>query len=212
MHFRYLQDSILDCENFLNKQPNCKNLFDKIMYFYNEKRNLHSQKAFIIHCFETALRSTLATKTADLFNSTNDSWYKNPTNNKSAEKILKIANKNKRRFKITKDFANTFELFDILTFGDLIDIVKILWDDIHGIFTEPKSYKNEKLPKYGSKSHLISKIDTIRQARNEIYHNKPTNVKFVKESEILLLRMGYNLKEAISQSQNNLIPLNFNYN
>lgn len=182
------------------------------MYFYNEKRNLHSQKAFIIHCFETALRSTLATKTADLFNSTNDSWYKNPTNNKSAEKIIKIANKNKRRFKITKDFANTFELFDILTFGDLIDIVRILWDDIHGIFTEPKSYKNEKLPKYGSKSHLISKIDTIRQARNEIYHNKPTNVKFVKESEILLLRMGYNLKEAISQSQNNLIPLNFNYN
>ncbi|WP_163535246.1 hypothetical protein [Helicobacter suis] len=39
-------------------------------------------------------------------------------------------------------------------------------------------------------------IKRIRGARNEIFHNKPTHIKFKRDVEILLLRLGYNLKKA----------------
>lgn len=214
LHFGYLRGAVKECEKNLSKYP-CDNLFARILYFYDKRQNLHSDKSRIIRCFEIALRSMLASKTADLFNTASDEWYTNPTQNPKIEKILKIVSKNKRLFKNTSDFANTFELFDIFTFGDLSDIIKILWDDIHEIFTSYKEYKGQELPRYGSandKNHLINKIDIIRQARNHIYHNKPTNTKFIKETEILLLRMNYNLKDALKLSENSLIHLNFNYN
>lgn len=34
--------------------------------------------------------------------------------------------------------------------------------------------------------------------RNEIFHNKPTKIKFQKDLEILMLRMDFNLKDAIN--------------
>lgn len=89
-----------------------------------------------------------------------------------------------------------------------------MWDDIHGIFTGLKSYKGQELPQYGSqsdKNHLLRKIDMICQTRNEIYHNKPTKIKFTKEAEILLLRMDYNLKDALKLKSDNLLHLAYQY-
>lgn len=213
LHFSYLRGAIKECEKNLAKYP-CDNLFARIMYFYDKRQNLHKDKSLLLHCFEIALRSTLAVKIASLFNTTADDWYKKSPSSPKIQKILTIIKDNKRRFKITKDFENTYEIFDIFTFGDLKDILSILWDDIHSIFTGLKSYKGQELPQYGSqsdKNHLLRKIDMICQTRNEICHNKPTKIKFTKEAEILLLRMDYNLKDALKLKSDNLLHLAYQY-
>ena len=64
-----------------------------------------------------------------------------------------------------------------------------------------------------TREHLIGKIDKIRRARDEIFHNKPTQIKFQSDIENLLLRLGYNLQDAIDIGEiRNVIPLQYNYN
>ena len=75
-----------------------------------------------------------------------------------------------------------------------------------------KRYKNQPLPQYKTRKQLIGKIDKIRRARNEIFHNKPTQIKFQNDVENLLLRLGYNLQDAIDIGEiRNVIPLQYNY-
>ncbi|WP_139452272.1 hypothetical protein [Campylobacter armoricus] len=51
-----------------------------------------------------------------------------------------------------------------------------------------------------------------RKARNEIFHNKPTKIKFHKDLEILLLRLDYNLEDAIKIGEiSAAIQLKYNY-
>lgn len=61
LHFSYLRGAIKECEKNLAKYP-CDNLFARIMYFYDKRQNLHKDKSLLLHCFEIALRSTLAVK------------------------------------------------------------------------------------------------------------------------------------------------------
>ena len=79
---------------------------------------------------------------------------------------------------------------------DLEELSDEYWHTIEHIFASAKEYKSQILPAYG-RQHLITKIGQIRKARNEIYHNNPTKIKFAKDLEILLLRMGYNLQDTI---------------
>lgn len=81
--------------------------------------------------------------------------------------------------------------------SDLEELSDEYWHVIEGVFASEKKYKSQTLPAYG-RAHLKTKIGQIRKARNEIYHNNPTKIKFAKDLEILLLRMGYNLQDAIN--------------
>ena len=48
--------------------------------------------------------------------------------------------------------------------------------------------------------------------RNETFHNKPIKLKFQKDLEILLLRLGYNLYGAINIGDiHNAIHLKYQY-
>ena len=63
-----------------------------------------------------------------------------------------------------------------------------------------------------TKTHLINKINQIRCARNDIFHNKPTKIKFKKDLEAILLRLGYNLKDAIDIGEiQNGVKLKYKY-
>lgn len=64
----------------------------------------------------------------------------------------------------------------------------------------------------GTKEHLLTKISQIRKARNEVFHNKPTKIKFQKDLEVLLLRLEYNLQDAIQVGElSSAIKLHYNY-
>lgn len=196
LHYQYLYSACKETQAILPKYIH-HNLFELIMNIYNKKRRSHQAKFLLLHCFENALRSTLAAEIANLYNEHEDHWFlkkagtgQNEEENELLKKIARI----KRKQKI---FKNTFEVFDIFTLGDLQDILKTHWETIAYLFVQPKYYKNQPLPAYG-KEHLMVKMSRIRNVRNETFHNKPTKLKFQKDLEILLLRLGYNLYDAIN--------------
>ena len=115
---------------------------------------------------------------------------------KKAQNIIAL---NKKRNK-NSQFSNptsTFEVFDLFSMGDLQKIMEENYTFFEDIFKQPLQYKNQELPIYGTKTHLINKINQIRCARNDIFHNKPTKIRFRRDLEVILLRLGYNLKDAI---------------
>ncbi|TKX34423.1 CAAX protease [Campylobacter taeniopygiae] len=212
LHFDYLWGACKEAEKIL---PKCKqdNLFDLIMKLYTKKRKTHQANFLLLHCFENALRSTLCVKIANLYNtSNNDSWFKAINSNSNGlNNILKLFNKRKKHLG-GKEAQNSWEVFDCFYLVDLEDIISFHWGEFAPIFKNEKRYKGQDLPSYGTKDHLLTKLSQIRKARNEIFHNKPTKIKFRKDLEILLLRLEYNLEDAIEIGDiKESIDLRYNY-
>lgn len=213
LHFYYLWGACREAQAVLPKF-HTDNLFDFIMSFYNKRRKAHQAHFLLLHCFENALRSTLAVEIANSYNQNTDDWFlKSQSQNAKENRLLRqIANIADKRHLQISSFKNTFEVFDIFSLGDLQQILDNHWSELAPLFAESKEYKNQPLPTYGTKAHLIDKIDKIRNARNEIFHNKPTKIKFQKDLEILLLRLGYNLKDAIAVGEiQSVIKLQYQY-
>lgn len=196
LHYQYLYSACKETQAILPKYIH-HNLFELIMNIYNKKRRSHQAKFLLLHCFENALRSTLAAEIANLYNEHEDSWFLKKAGTGESEEENELLKKIARIKRKQKIFKNTFEVFDIFTLGDLQDILKTHWETIAYLFVQPKYYKNQPLPAYG-KEHLMVKMSRIRNVRNETFHNKPTKLKFQKDLEILLLRLGYNLYDAIN--------------
>ena len=215
LHFAYLWGACKEAKIILQKDsktPNT-NLFDLIMKLYTKRRKTHQANFLLLHCFENALRSTIAVCIANLYNTSCDDWFitqkKNMQHKAGLKFIFKILQKRKI---ISKKPQNTWEVFDCLYLVDLEDIISFHWGELSCIFKNSKQYKNQELPSYGTKDHLMTKLSQIRKARNEIFHNKPTKIKFKKDLEILLLRLGYNLEEAIRIGEiSSAITLQYNY-
>lgn len=212
LYFTYLWGACKEAQIVLNKYPiTC--LFTLIMQLYVKKRRTHQSYFLLLHCFENALRSTLAVRIANLYNTTDcDDWFLNlaSSNNTGLKTLSKKINMRRKHFKTKPN--STWEIFDCFYLVDLEDIIESHWNELASIFRDGKMYKNQILPSYGTKEHLITKISQIRKARNDIFHNKPTQIKFQKDLEILLLRLDYNLEEAIQIGEiSTAVKLQYNY-
>lgn len=214
LHFYYLWGSCREARIVLEKSSYQKvdNLFSLIMKLYAKKRQSHQANFLLLHCFENALRSTLAVKIANLYNHTCDDWFLryNSSNEAGLKSLLKIFNMRKKHLdEIPK---STWEIFDCFYLVDLEDIIESHWGKLSSLFKDKKTYKNQILPSYGTKEHLLTKISQIRKARNEVFRNKPTKIKFQKDLEVLLLRLEYNLQDAIQVGElSSAIKLHYNY-
>lgn len=213
LHYQYLYGACKEAQTILPKYPT-NNLFETIMRIYNKKRKRHLASFLLLHCFENALRSTLAVEIANLYNHNADDWFlkekgRNAKENQLLRQVAAIATKRKLTI---SNINSTFDIFDFFSLGDLQRIMEHHWNEIASLFTSEKSYKNQSLPQYKTRQHLIAKIDKIRRARNEIFHNKPTQIRFQNDVENLLLRLGYNLRDAIDIGEIcNVISLQYNY-
>lgn len=194
LHFKYLFGACKEVKAVSNKlDMENLNLFDLIISIYNKRRRQHQAKFFLLHCFENAFRSTLAISFSNIYNNDKDDWFLQ-TNIKDLNKILSIVKRRCKNEDLQK--LGTFGIFDKFYMIDLEELSQEYWKAIEDIFLSTKEYKNQPLPSY-NKTHLITKIGQIRKARNEIFHNNPTKIRFERDLEILLLRMGYNLQDAL---------------
>ena len=211
LHYQYLWGACKEAHAILSK-TNADNLFNLIMTLYSKRRKTHQANFLLLHCFENALRSTLAVEIASLYNTDKDNWFlKSQSDNAKENKLLKQI-QTIARTRNLQEFQNTFEVFDIFSLGDLQRILSDHWGELAPLFNSQKTYKNQALPVYGTRQSLIAKIDKIREARNAIFHNKPTKIKFQRDLEILLLRLGYNLQDAITIGEiQSCITLRYNY-
>lgn len=212
LHFEYLWGACKEAQIIANKNQNLI-LFDLIMSLYNKRRESHQAKFLLLHCFENALRSTMAVITANAFNQTQDNWFLQSTSDKTQQAIKQKAHNIATHRNLNISNFNTFQVFDLFSMGDLEYILERHYSLFSPLFSQSQIYKGQNLPIYGTKAHLISTIDRIRNARNEIFHNKPTKIKFQKDIEILLLRFGYNLFDATQIIDiQRFIKLKFIYN
>ncbi|WP_163535348.1 Abi family protein [Helicobacter suis] len=203
LHHGYLLGACKEAVALVDKNQGKiqNNLFDAIMDIYSKRRNQYQAKFFLLQCFENALRSTMATTFASAFNRSKDDWFLRFSNDYryvigKIDSIICLRNK-KLKEPIYKENCTTFDIFDLFSLGDLEEILeKYYYPHFEWIFKEEKIYKGQILPVFGTKQHAIDTITRIRSARNEIFHNKPTRIKFQKDVEILLLRLGYNLSKA----------------
>lgn len=216
LHFAYLWGACREAKIILEKHPkdNDFNLFDLIMKLYTKRIKTHQANFLLLNYFENALRSTLAIQISNLYNLNYDNWFLAPKDDLKTKSnldfMLKTLKTRTKQLKIEPQ--NTWEAFDCFYFVDLENIISYHWGELAFIFKDERYYKNQILPSYGTKEHLLTKISQIRRARNELFHNKPTKIKFQKDLEILLLRMGYNLKDAIQIGEiSKSIKLQYNY-
>lgn len=211
LHFAYLWGACKEAKIICTKNQNL-NLFDLIMSIYNKRRDAHQAKFLLLHCFENALRSTMAVIAANAFNQTKDDWFLQSTADKTQQSLKQKAHNIATKRKLQIQNFNTFEVFDLFSMGDLEHILKTHYHLFSHLFNKPQRYKGQILPTYATKTYLINTIKRIRNSRNEIFHNKPSKIKFQKDVEILLLRLGYNLADATKLGDiQRFISLKFKY-
>lgn len=211
LHFSYLWGACKEAQIIANKNQNII-LFDLVMSIYNKRRDAHQAKFLLLHCFENALRSTMAVITANTFNQTQDDWFLQDSTDKSQQSIKQKAHNIASKRKLEIQHFNTFKVFDLFSMGDLEHILKTHYHLFSHLFSKPQQYKEQSIPTCPTKTYLIKTITRIRDARNEIFHNKPSKIKFQKDVEILLLRLGYNLLDATKLGDiQKFINLKFKY-
>lgn len=221
LHHSYLWGACKEAEVLIKKNSNTKqnHLFNLIMQLYNKRRDRHQAGFLLLQCFENALRSTMAVIIANALNTKQDDWFLQDSSShsmqkyliKKIDKIIELRNK-KLQNPLDKTKMFSFDIFDLFSLGDLQYILEKFYSYFESIFKSPKSYKNQELPIFGTKQHTLKAIARIRNARNEIFHNKPTKIKFQNDLEILLLRLGFNLQKACqTQDLRAFVNLKFNY-
>ncbi len=157
----------------------------------------------VIHVFETAVRSKIALILSQNYsNEEQDDWFLKANDQKLINKARRIADINKINLNLD---MSSFEVLDLFTLGDLENLIDSKWSDFKDLFAQPKEYKDQRLPEYGTKEHLLKTFSMIRKARNDIFHNNPTKIRpksIVSNIEILLLRLGFNLNDALKNISN----------
>ncbi|KGI57513.1 hypothetical protein [Campylobacter sp. MIT 97-5078] len=137
LHFEYLWGSCKEAEKVVSKNNLSSkdiNLFDLIMDIYNKRRRQHQAKFLLLHCFENALRSTLAVKIANKYNGAKDNWFLD-NSNMSEQMKSRIRRKCTR---INIQAESTFEIFDCFYLIDLQEILSEYWFLFEDIFLGTK--------------------------------------------------------------------------
>lgn len=206
LHNDYLLGSAKEAGIFTKKHKQIENIFDLTLAIYNKRIKTHHALFLVIHIFETALRSKMAYILSQNYSSNpnlKDDWFINPKNSWLTNKVNRVININKSNLDLKT--ANSFEVLDLFTLGDLENIIKNNWAVFKPIFADEKRYKSQNLPNYGTREHLLNTFSRIRTARNDIFHNRPPKIKaksIIANIEILLLRLDFNLKDAFKGISN----------
>lgn len=216
LHSYYLMGSATEAAHVIKKRG-MSDRFDLIMDIYNRKIKEHQALFLLIHLFEIAIRSKAAIIISNKFSSPDsDDWFSATPSSKHhqklKDKIILIANN--KNFAIDGN-TTTFDLFNLLSFGDLEWLIKTFWGDFAPLFQE-KEYKSQPIKAISIKSSFLQKIISIRHARNEIFHNNPIKINrsdLIGYIEIILLHLGYNLFDAVNNidPEHKIIKLKYDY-
>ena len=216
LHNYYLIGSATEATHILKKHSK-NDRFELIMSIYNRKIKEHQALFLLIHLFEIAIRSKSAIIISNKFSlPDSDDWFLTISSNghhqKLKDKISLIASI--KNFTIDKN-TTTFDLFNLLSFGDLEWLIKTFWGDFSPLFQE-KRYKSQSIRAISIKKSFLQKIMSIRHARNDIFHNNPIKINrsdLIGHIEIILLHLGYNLFDAVNNidPEHKIIRLKYDY-
>ena len=208
LNFAYLEKASVQLKHSLS-HPNFKIRTSKqevLFNMYNNHIREHQIMFLLFNIFENALRAKAALCITNKFSSLNkDDWWKDISKlDKNLLSPVQSAITHLHKEGISLADADTFNIFDTFTLGQLSYICRNYWTEIKDVFqsTTFNSYSFIALPK--DKFEL--RINKIIKARNEIAHHKPINYtgntsrsSLIKDVELLLCYMNFNLKEALNK-------------
>lgn len=206
LNIAYMRLASEEIKYFIRRNPQHRihSKFNHLMHVYNKLIREHQIMFLLLNIFETALRSKAALLISDHF-STNgqDDWWKNITLlDKNMVDPINKAVQQLHKSNINLSTANTFDLFDTLTFGQLEIIYKNNWGILQSLFNT-KQYRTHQLPQI-TKQIFTNKIGYLRSARNDVAHHKPIDYSrrgkrdLIEDMELILRHLNFNLEDAIN--------------
>jgi hypothetical protein len=202
-------------QNYSQKVINSN--FNFLMSLYNKHLREHQVMFLLFNIFETAIRSKSAVELSLKYSSTgNDEWLHNLClTPKKIQKPLLEAIK-----KIHQDGENinnldSFEIFDYIMLGQLQSIYIDFWGDLSHLF-QAKTINGYSFQQIGKRT-FEKLFEDIRKVRNDNAHHKPFHKtrkrrhQIIEDIELILLHIGFNLKEAINNidSEHKIIKLRY---
>lgn len=206
----YLKVALNEFEHIKKENPNkaLESNFEFLMRLYDKHLREHQVMFLLLNIFETAIRSKAAVELSKKYSSPNsDDWLLNPNlipqkiERPLQEAIIKI-----RQDGEDATSLDSFEIFDYIMLGQLKSIYIDFWADLAHLFGEKN--KNGCTISQIGKNKMKILLDEIRKARNDNAHHKPFHKtrkrrhQIIEDVELILLHIGFNLKDAI----NNIDP------
>lgn len=186
------------------------------MSIYNRKIKEHQVLMLLVHLFEVAMRANAAIVLSRKFSwPYEDDWYWLTTSGDRQTLQDQIDNLAlTKHFSITSN-TTTFDMFNLLSIGDLKKLYKKYWRDFAPFFNKT-SFKSNTIPPFNNRTEFLACFERIRKYRNELYHNNPGSVgwsQITKDIEDILVQLHYNVKDAINNidPHHRIIHLQYTY-
>ena len=203
----FLKVAVKRLEHLLNdpKNNDRNNLFDRLMKLYNGRIREHQVMYLLMHIIETTLRAKGASVISKKFstNATDDWWHDMRRIDKRLIEPLMLGMKSSHRQNLSPADMHTFEFFDSITFNQLLNVYTNFWTEFKDNFQE-KQYKSHTIQAL-NKKQFTSKLNHIRNARNDIAHHKPINHSdgrrrkdLIEDIELILCHLGFNLIDSVN--------------
>jgi len=217
LHKEYLISSAREARSIINKDD-IDNKYNLMIKIYNRKIKEHQALSLLIQLFEIAMRTQAAIILSNKFSTPNqDDWYWiDPSNSKHRKLKNKISNRAITISKTITPNMTTFDMFHMLTMGDVKGLYISHWGTFKDLFINT-TYKNNTITPFSTREMFESKFNRINTYRNELYHGNPgTNGwrQIIDDIENILVHLGYNVEEAINNIDPNhtIISLAYMYN
>jgi len=217
LHKDYLISASKEARNIINTRD-VQNKYNLMITIYNRKIKEHQALTLLIQLFEIAMRTQAAIVLANKFSTpNNDNWYNiTATNSKHQKLINKISNRAITISKTITPNMTTFDMFHMLTMGDVKGLYMSHWGSFKGLFNNTAYKLNAILP-LTTRDMFMSRFNRINKYRNELYHGNPGTSgwgQVINDIEEILIQLGYNVEEAINNIDPNhtIISLRYVYN
>ena len=195
-YHEYLLGACKEAREVMKVDKTPRDLYIFITHLNNKREEHYLAKTFLLHCFEKAFRTFLAIEISNLYNVEKDDWFfKKQTCKNNAFNFLLKKMREREKYLDGKE-KTTLNIFDGFFLKDLQDILEKHWESLGHFFSDEKMYRGKELHNY-SKESCLAKIDEIRKVRNNIFHCRDTTQHFVKELENILLRLNFDLGDAV---------------
>ena len=148
LHKDYLLNSAREARSIINKKE-INNKYNLMIRIYNRKLKEHQALVLLIQLFEIAMRTQAAIVLSKKFSTIdNDDWYWiNASNNKHQKLINKISNRAITISKIITPNMTTFDIFHMLTMGDVRGLYISHWGTFKGLFANTAYKTNPITPR-----------------------------------------------------------------
>ena len=217
LHKEYLISSAREARSITNKDE-IDNKYNLMIMIYNRKIKEHQALSLLIQLFEIAMRTQAAIILSNKFSTTdNDNWYWIDTSNSKHQKLMnKISNRAITISKTITPNMTTFDMFHMLTMGDVKGLYISHWGTFKDLFTNT-TYKTNTIAPFTTREMFNSKFERINNYRNELYHGNPGSSgwrQIIDDIENILVHLDYNVEKAINNIDPNhaVISLRYDYN